>query len=81
MFTQYVEQIMNLLAKYELIKDKEPYYGEIKGFDGVWAQAKTLKECEQCLREVLEEWLIIKIRKGKFLPTTRKYNLNALISA
>lgn len=67
MFTQYVEQIMQTLAVYELIRDKDPYYGEIKSFPGVWAQGKTLKECEQTLREVLEEWIILKIRKGKFL--------------
>lgn len=80
MFTHYVEHIMQSLAFYELISDKEPYYGEIKGFAGVWAQGKTLKECEQSLREVLEEWIILKIRKGKFLPTVRRYNLNTLLS-
>lgn len=79
MFTDYVMSIMQHLATYELIKDKNPYFGSIKGFDGIWAQGKTLKECEQKLREVLEEWLLIKIRKGKFLPTFKSYDLNALL--
>lgn len=80
MFTEYVQYIMQRLAFYELMNDKEPYYGEIKGFEGVWAQGESLKDCEKNLQEVLEEWLILKIRKGKFLPTTRKYDLNALLS-
>ena len=81
MFTGYVMSIMQRLAAYELIDDKMPYYGSIKGFKGVWAQGKNLKECEQQLQEVLEEWLLLKIRKGKFVPTVGKYDLNALFSA
>lgn len=62
MFTDFVLDVMQRLAKYELIKDEEPYYGSIRGFKGIWAQGKTLAECEKNLREVLEEWL--KLRRG-----------------
>ncbi|MDO8649254.1 MAG: type II toxin-antitoxin system HicB family antitoxin [Candidatus Peregrinibacteria bacterium] len=81
MFTQYVRYIMEHMARYEVIKDRKPHYGSIKGFKGVWAQGRTLAECEQELQEVLEEWLLLKIRKGGFVPTVRKYNLNALLAA
>lgn len=80
MFTDYVQYVMSKLAVFELIKDDEPYYGFIKGFKGVWAQGKTLKECEETLREVLEEWMILKLRKNQFLPTTKKFDLNTLLS-
>ena len=63
MFTDYVRHVMQKLAKYELIHDEQPYYGSVRGFQGVWAQGKTLQECERNLREVLEEWLLLKIRK------------------
>ena len=81
MFTDYVVHIMSKFAKYELIDDGKTYYGSVKGFQGVWAQADTLKECEHNLREVLEEWLILKIRKKQVLPSTKKYNLNTLLKS
>lgn len=77
-FTEYVQYVMQQLARYELIRDAQPYYGSVKGFQGVWAQGKTLQECERNLREVLEEWLLLKIRKKGLVPTLRKYDLNAL---
>ena len=64
MFTEYVQNVMEKLAGYEFIDDAQPYYGTIRGFQGVWARGKTLKECAQNLREVLEEWLLLKIRKN-----------------
>ena len=77
MITEYVDDIMAQLAQYEIIEESEPYYGFIKGkdFKGVWAQGKTLSECAHNLREVFEEWLVLKIRKNQFVPTTRKYNI------
>jgi predicted RNase H-like HicB family nuclease len=80
MFTDFVLDAINRLAGYELIDDGKTYYGSIKGFRGVWAEGKTLSECEKNLREVLEEWLLLKIRKKQVLPTTRKYDLNELLS-
>lgn len=81
MFTRYVTDVMARSARYELLKGKRRYFGSLKGFQGVWATGRTKKECEAALREVFEEWLLLKIRKGKFVPTTRKYDLNALLAA
>ena len=79
MFTQYVESVMRK-ARFERIDGKRVYFGRITSFQGVWAQGKTQRECEKNLREVLEEWLLIKIRKHKFVPTMGKYDLNALFA-
>lgn len=68
-------------AKLEKIEDPLPYYASIPGFKGVWAQGKTKKEALSELQEVLEEWLLLKVRKQKFVPSVRKYDLNALLSA
>ncbi len=81
MFTQYVQYVMSRLAVYEVLKDPKPFYGSIKGFKGVWAQGKTLAECQQELQEVLEEWLLLKIQKGGFLPKSGKYDLRTLLAA
>lgn len=32
---------------------------------GVWANGKTLEACRAELKEVLEEWLVLKIRRGE----------------
>lgn len=80
MFTRYVEHIMRTVARYERLPEGK-YYGSIKGFQGVWSQGATKKECTVQLREVLEEWLLLQIRKNRFVPTTKKYDLNALLSA
>jgi len=54
-------------AKYEKLKDGT-YYGEIKGLRGLWANAKTLKKCKEEMKEVLEDWLVIKIQHGDSVP-------------
>lgn len=57
-------------ARYKILEDKT-YYGEIPGFDGVWASAKSLKKCRVALREVLEDWIVLKLRSDEPLPPVR----------
>jgi len=42
-------------ATYEILQDDRTYYGEIPGFNGVYANADTLESCRDELEEVLEE--------------------------
>ena len=42
MLIEYVEEALRR-ARYELIDDKEPYYGEAPELQGVWATGKTLE--------------------------------------
>jgi len=58
-------------AQYELIKDGEPYYGEIPELPGVWATGKTLEECRKNLAEVVDGWIIVRLRKGLSVPPHR----------
>jgi len=58
MICEYIEAALSK-AKYEIIKDEKPYYGEIPELEGVWATGKTLEECRQKLIEVIEGWIII----------------------
>ena len=57
MLTSYIHAALRR-AKYEIIEDGQ-YYGEIPGFDGIWASAATLEECRDELRETLEDWLVL----------------------
>lgn len=54
-------------ARYKLLKDKS-YFGEIPGLKGVWANARDLERCRQELREVLEDWILLKIRARERVP-------------
>jgi len=56
MLIEYIEEAMKK-AKYDIIKDKEPYYGEIPELSGVWASGKTLEECRKNLKETVEDWM------------------------
>lgn len=67
MFTRYVDHLMAKKSKYERIERNKAYFGTIRGAQGVWAKASTRKACELELREVLEEWLLLKIRKKQFV--------------
>jgi len=66
MLTNYISQKL-AQARYKILEDGN-YFGEIPGLQGVWASEKTLEKCRETLREVLEEWLILKLRDGDPIP-------------
>jgi predicted RNase H-like HicB family nuclease len=68
MLTQYLNEALEH-ARYELIEDEEPYYGEIPEIHGVWATGKTLEECRRNLAAALEDWLFFSIARGLPIPT------------
>ena len=55
-------------AKYEIIENDEPYYGDAPGLKWVWATGKTLEECRKNLAETIEGWIILRLRKGLPIP-------------
>ena len=67
MLTDYIQAAMRR-AKYEILPDDNSYYGEIPGFQGVWANAQALEDCRKELQEVLEEWLMFKMYDRLALP-------------
>jgi len=77
MITEYIEAAL-ARATYEIIQDKEPYYGEIPGLRGVWASGKTLEECRQNLKEVIEGWIIVRLRKGLSVPPINGHRIEEL---
>lgn len=67
MIQPYIDAAMRL-ARYELIQDDEPYYGEVPELPGVWATGRTLEECRQNLLEVVDDWLLFRIARGMSIP-------------
>ena len=68
MLTEYIRAAMRL-ARYEILEDNGSFYGEIPGFDGVWANAEALEDCRNELEEVLEGWIVLSLSKNLPLPT------------
>jgi predicted RNase H-like HicB family nuclease len=66
MLITYIHSAMRL-AKYEILEGGH-YYGEIPGFNGVWAQADNLEACREELQSALEDWLVLGLRMGHKLP-------------
>ena len=66
MLTDYIKASLKG-AEYKKLEDGS-WYAEIPEFKGVWANAESVEECRNELREVLEEWIILKIRDGDPLP-------------
>ncbi|PIV63884.1 MAG: hypothetical protein COS11_05045, partial [bacterium (Candidatus Ratteibacteria) CG01_land_8_20_14_3_00_40_19] len=62
-------------AKYEIIKDEEPYYGKIPELSGVWATGKTLEECRKNLKETVEDWIILSVKKDLPIPNLGKESI------
>lgn len=74
MLTQYVRAAMRQ-ARYEILQDDGTFYGEIPGFDGVYANAAALEECREELEEVLEEWILFRVSRNLPLPTVEGIEL------
>lgn len=77
MIVEYIQEALKR-AKYEIIDDDEPFYGEVPGLKGVWAQGKTLEECRKNLAEVIDGWLVICLRKGIDIPHLGKRQIKEL---
>jgi len=67
MFLTYIQKALEK-AEYKRL-DNGTWFAEIPGFEGVWANRGTVEECRQELSEVLEEWLILKLRDGDPIPS------------
>jgi len=66
MIAEYISAALKM-AEYKRLEDGS-WFAEIPGFDGVWANGETVEICRSELSEVLEEWLILKIRDNDPLP-------------
>lgn len=72
-----VEYIQGALERAEYKKlDDVSWFAEIPGFEGVWANGKTVEECRRELVEVLEEWLVLKLRDKDPIPEVKGIAIN-----
>lgn len=69
MFLTYIQKALEK-AEYKRLDDGT-WFAEVTGFEGVWANKETVEECRKELSEVLEEWLILKLRDGDPIPSLK----------
>ena len=67
MLTEYLQAAFDR-ARYEMINDTEPFYGEVAGLEGAWATGLTLEDCRRHLAQALEDWLLFSLNKGLPIP-------------
>ena len=77
LITEYIEAALSR-AKYEIIEDEESYYGEVPELEGVWATGKTLEECRHNLAEVIDGWLVVRLKRGLLIPSIGEYRVEEL---
>lgn len=74
MLVEYVQGALEM-AEYKKLEDGT-WFTEIPGFEGVWANGKTVEACRKELMEVLEEWLVLKLRDGDPIPVVKGIEIN-----
>jgi len=74
MLTRYIHEAMRR-ARFKTI-DNGTCFGEIPGLAGVWANEPTSRACREVLQEVLEEWLVLKIRDNDPIPRLGRIGLS-----
>ncbi len=76
--TEYIELAMKK-AKFENLEDGT-IYAEIPGFAGVWAEGDTIPEVREELREVLQEWIELRLPDNDLgIPVVGGINVRQLL--
>ena len=73
--TEYVNQLM-AHAEYDKLED-DTFAGRIPQGKGAVAFGATLRECEDELHSVLEDWILVGLKLGHLLPVVAGIGLNA----
>jgi len=73
MLLEYTQKALGQ-AEYKKLDDGT-WFAEIPGFEGVWANGNTIEKCRSELLEVLDEWLILKLRDKDPVPEVEGIDL------
>jgi len=74
--TKYIQAAM-CRAHYEILPDDGMVYGSIPGLQGVYTHEATVEECREELQSVLEDWILVGIRRDIALPVVEGIDLTA----
>lgn len=74
MITEYVAAAMRQSEAEQMENGR--YFATIPVCKGCWAEGATVEECRAELPEVLESWLIVRLRRGLEIPVIEGIDLN-----
>ena len=74
MLIEYIQAAMTH-AEFEQMEDGR-YFGTIPPCQGVWADGDTVDATRETLREVLEDWILVKARFGDEMPVIDGLDIN-----
>ena len=77
MMTEYLDMAMRE-ATFEMLEDGT-VYGEIPRFRGVWAEGTTIAEVRTELREVLQEWIELRLPRELDIPKAGGIDVRHLV--
>ncbi|MDD1415969.1 type II toxin-antitoxin system HicB family antitoxin [Dolichospermum sp. ST_con] len=66
MLTEYIQSALKR-ATYQILEDGT-FYAEIPELKGLYANALTLENCRDELKESLEEWIVLGLQLGHNIP-------------
>ncbi len=66
MIQEYINKAL-AVANYKILEDGT-WFADIKPLSGVWANGESIEETRQELIEVIEEWLLLKLKDGDEIP-------------
>jgi predicted RNase H-like HicB family nuclease len=66
MLTEYIQAALKR-ASYELLEDGT-FYAEVPALKGLYANAPTLEDCRDELKQSLEEWIVLGLQLGHNIP-------------
>ena len=72
--TEYIDQAM-AQAEYDKLDDST-FSGRIPACIGVVAFGATLRQCQEELRSILEDWIFVGLKLGHSLPVIAEIDLN-----
>lgn len=75
MLVEYIEAAMRR-AEFKVLDEDRTHWGEIPGFQGVWANESTQEACRTELRSVLEDWILLGVSRHDTLPVIDGLDLN-----
>ena len=74
MLTEYIQAAMQH-CEFEKMENGR-YFGTITPCPGVWADGETIEQTRAVLREVLEDWILVRNRQGLEIPAVDGWDIN-----
>ena len=62
MLSEYVRASRVASGNLRDAPEGEGFFAEVPALPGVWANANTLEECRDALREVIDDWILVRAR-------------------